>query len=148
MRADTETRRENTPARHGLETKRKNTPAQRNIETKREREKTVVSEMIALYCRENHHENHRNHHGRALFQDCAALAEYARQRSDKCPCMETKTFCSNCTVHCYKPEMREKIRAVMRYSGPRMLLHHPVMAVRHVIEMKKEKKRLEGQKCG
>ena len=141
MRMDTETRRENTPVRQGVETKRKNTPAQRNIETKREREKAVVSEMIALYCRENHH-------GRALCPDCAALAEYACQRSDKCPFMETKTFCSNCTVHCYKPEMREKIRAVMRYSGPRMLLHHPVMAVRHVIEMKKEKKRLEGQKCG
>ena len=144
MQMDIETRRENTPARQGVETKRKNTSAQRNIETKREREKTIVSEMIALYCRGNH----RNHRGRALCPDCVALAEYARQRSDKCPFMETKTFCSNCTVHCYKPGMREKIRAVMRYSGPRMLLHHPVMAVRHVIEMKKEKKRLEGQKCG
>lgn len=67
----------------------------------------------------------------------------AMQRSDKCPFMETKTFCSNCRVHCYKPEMREKIREVMRFSGPRMILHHPVMAVRHVIESKKEKKRLE-----
>lgn len=40
--------------------------------------------------------------------------------------------------------MREKIRAVMRFSGPRMMFHHPVMAVRHVLETKKEKKRLEG----
>ena len=23
-----------------------------------------------------------------------------------------ETFCSNCKVHCYKPEMREKIREV------------------------------------
>ena len=113
----------------------------KSIETKREREKAVVSEMIALYC-------HENHHGKSLCPDCAALAEYACLRSDKCPFMETKTFCSNCTVHCYKPEMRQKIRAVMRYSGPRMLLHHPVTAVRHLIEKKKEKKRLEGQKCG
>ena len=44
--------------------------------------------------------------------------------------------------------MRERIREVMRFSGPRMIFHHPVMAVRHVIESKKEKKRLEkeGQK--
>ena len=35
--------------------------------------------------------------------------------------------------------MREKIRVVMRFSGPRMLFHHPVAAVRHVIETKKEK---------
>lgn len=42
-------------------------------------------------------------------------------------------------------EMREKIRAVMRFSGPRMIFHHPVAAVRHVLETKKEEKRLE--KC-
>lgn len=78
-----------------------------------------------------------------LCEDCAALEAYARLRSDKCPFMETKTFCSNCRVHCYRPEMREKIRLVMRFSGPRMLFHHPVMAIRHVIESKKEKKRLE-----
>lgn len=57
--------------------------------------------------------------------------------------METKTLCSNCKVHCYKPEMREKIRAVMRFSGPRMMFRHPVTAVCHVLEVKKEKKRLE-----
>ena len=47
--------------------------------------------------------------------------------------MENKTFCSNCRVHCYKPEMREKIREVMRFSGPRMLLCHPILAVWHVV---------------
>ena len=72
-----------------------------------------------------------------------ALNDYAILRSDRCPFMESKTFCSNCKVHCYKPEMREKIREVMRFSGPRMIFYHPVMAVRHVIESKKEKKRLE-----
>ena len=46
-------------------------------------------------------------------------------------------------MHCYKPQMREKIRDVMRFSGPRMIFHHPIAAVRHVIETKKEKKKLE-----
>lgn len=57
--------------------------------------------------------------------------------------METKTFCANCRVHCYKPDMREKIRAVMRFSGPRMIFYHPVAAIHHVVETKREKKRLE-----
>ena len=39
--------------------------------------------------------------------------------------------------------MREKIRAVMRFSGPRMLLYHPVLAVRHLIEQQREKKEVE-----
>lgn len=106
---------------------------------KREREKRVVSLMIRLYCRKQHKPDGK------LCPECEALLQYAQMRSEKCPFMETKTFCSNCRVHCYKPEMREKIRAVMRFSGPRMLLHHPVMAVRHVIESKKEQKRLENE---
>ena len=107
-----------------------------DVAVKREREKVSVSRMIALYCR-------KNHGGKTLCPDCAALDAYARQRSDKCPFMETKTFCSNCRVHCYQPEMREKIRAVMRFSGPRMLFHHPIPAIRHMIESHKEKRRLE-----
>lgn len=107
-----------------------------DVNAKRQREQETVSRMIALYCR-------KHHGGRSLCPECAELEAYARRRSEKCPFMETKTFCSNCTVHCYKPDMREKIRAVMRYSGPRMLLHHPVMAIRHLIETKKEKKKLE-----
>ena len=108
------------------------------IEKKRQREKEAVSLMIALYC----HGLHGTKRG-ALCPECAALDEYAQSRSDRCPFMATKTFCANCRVHCYKPEMRAKIREVMCYSGPRMMLHHPVMAVRHVIETRKEKRRLD-----
>ena len=111
-----------------------------NVQTKREREKEMVSRMIALYCCRNHHTKG------TLCPDCAALNDYARQRSDRCPMMETKTFCSNCRVHCYKPEMREKIRTVMRFSGPRMIFYHPAAAIRHVVETKREKKRLEDAK--
>ncbi len=105
--------------------------------TKREKEKQLVSQMIALYCKKQHGSKH------GLCAECTELDNYARLRSDKCPFMETKTFCSNCKVHCYKPDMREKIRLVMRFSGPRMIFHHPITAVRHVIETKKEKRRLE-----
>ena len=108
-----------------------------SVESKREQEKRTVALMIRLYCKYKH--------GRKanLCPECQKLHYYAMQRSDKCPFMETKTFCSNCKVHCYKPDMREKIREVMRFSGPKMIFYHPIMAVRHVIESKKEKKRLE-----
>lgn len=109
-----------------------------DVQTRREREKQMVSEMIALYCQKKHGTKKGE-----LCPDCAALDSYARLRAEKCPFMETKTFCSNCRVHCYKPEMRAKIREVMRFSGPRMLFHHPVMAIRHLIESKKEQARLE-----
>lgn len=107
-----------------------------DTQTKREREKRMVSQMIALYCRKKHHTRG------DLCPQCAALDAYAQMRADKCPFMETKTFCSNCRIHCYKPDKRAKIREVMRFAGPRMILHHPVAAIRHVVETKKEQKRL------
>lgn len=131
---------------------------------KREREKQVMELMIRLYCRKNHGEQRRKElyssgsavssdleqmgedstqRKNALCSECRALRDYAMLRIEKCPFMETKTFCSNCRVHCYKPEMREKIREVMRFSGPRMIFYHPVMAVHHVISSMQEKKRLE-----
>ncbi|MBO5337084.1 MAG: nitrous oxide-stimulated promoter family protein [Lachnospiraceae bacterium] len=109
----------------------------KKTELKREREKKIVSQMIQLYCRKKH-----NTKGE-LCEECRSLTEYALLRSDKCPFMETKTFCSNCKVHCYKPDMREQIKEVMRFSGPRMMLYHPVAAIRHVIESKREKRRLQ-----
>ena len=112
----------------------------KNIETKREREKRMVSQMIALYCRRNHHTSG------ALCPECAALNDYARARSEHCPFMETKTFCSACKVHCYKPEMREKIRAVMRWAGPRMLPVHPVLSIRHAAVTLRSKR--EAKKTG
>ena len=112
----------------------------RKVEKKRKKEeKYVVEEMIRLYCRKKH-AGHGRGRGR-MCPDCQEPSDYARLRSEKCPFMEEKTFCSNCKVHCYKPEMREKIRQVMRFSGPRMLLHHPVLAVWHVACSVREKKK-------
>ena len=110
----------------------------KDLSLKRQQEKEMVSEMISLYC----HRNHRTTKNE-LCAECKELSEYACFRSDRCPFMETKTFCSNCSVHCYKPEMREKIKKVMRFSGTRMLFVHPVSAIRHVYLTIREKKRLQ-----
>ena len=125
--------------------------------------------MIALYCKGNHSAHRlvslRERGGeiqqmrvgaalrerdsgerRDLCPECAELGAYAHARSERCPFMEEKTFCSNCTVHCYRPEMRERIRTAMRYAGPRMLFHHPVMAIRHMIESQRERRRVRSSR--
>jgi len=116
----------------------------KTVEEKRQWEKEIVSQMIRIYCRAHHKESRQRCSKGELCQECKELEAYARMRSDKCPFMETKTFCANCKVHCYKPEMREKIRQVMRFAGPRMLLYDPVNAIRHVILTGREKKQ---QRC-
>lgn len=67
-----------------------------------------------------------------LCPQCQALLDYAHKRLERCRFGEDKPSCTRCPVHCYKPAMREQIRQVMRYSGPRMLLHNPIMAIRHL----------------
>ena len=108
-------------------------------EKKRQKEQYVVEEMIRLYCWKNHPKEKRQEGKRC--PDCQRLSDYAKQRSQKCPFMEEKTFCANCKVHCYKPEMREQIRQVMRFSGPKMLLYHPVLAIWHLVCSKREAKK-------
>ncbi len=100
------------------------------------REKKVVELMIRLYCRKN--ENHRKTAAPlmdgGLCDDCQQLLEYAHKRLDCCKFGESKTSCQKCPVHCYKPDMRDRIRTVMRFSGPRMILYHPIPAIRHLFE--------------
>jgi predicted amidophosphoribosyltransferase len=92
------------------------------------RERRTVEAMICLYCR--------GQHGCPgdLCAACRELADYARARLERCPFGEAKPTCARCPVHCYRPEMRERIRAVMRYAGLRMLLRHPLLALGHLFD--------------
>lgn len=91
-----------------------------------DKEKKTVEIMIRLYCR-------RRERNARLCADCEALLEYAYRRLERCPFGEGKTSCRRCPVHCYQPEMRARMRQVMRFSGPRMLLHHPWIALKHLL---------------
>lgn len=108
---------------------------QNKTEEKREKEKMVIGCMIEIYCSKNHT------HKKTLCTECEEIKQYAYKRISCCPVMGEKTFCSNCKIHCYKPDMREKIKEIMRFSGPRMLFVHPLMALRHVFLTVKTKQK-------
>ena len=78
------------------------------------------------------HECQVGHGGPGLCGECRELLEYSLARLEHCKFGNTKTKCHKCPVHCYRPDMREKIRTVMRFSGPRMLLYHPLEALRYL----------------
>jgi hypothetical protein len=84
--------------------------------------------MIAMYCRD--------HHGAKgeLCADCEMLRGYAMARLDCCVYGDRKPPCKNCPKHCYRKSLKEQMRAVMLYAGPRMIREHPVMAVRHLLD--------------
>lgn len=72
--------------------------------------------------------------------ECAELLAYAEVRRALCP-RDPKPFCSYCDTQCYRPQMRERMREMMRYAGPRSLLHgHAVDGVRHLLAGRRARK--------
>lgn len=104
-----------------------------SLDDKRKHEKDIVNLMIKIYCKGN------KHNSKGLCDDCFDLIVYSNTRLDKCPFMKTKTFCKNCNVHCFKEDKKVKIKNVMKYSGPRMLFYHPIIAIKHGIKSYKDK---------
>jgi len=92
------------------------------------RENKTIEAMIRMHCRSLHHTND------GLCQDCYDLLHYAGERLSRCPYQEGKMQCARCPIHCYKPTMRERIRTVMRYAGPRMMYRYPLLALHHIID--------------
>lgn len=106
----------------------------RGIDAKKTEEIKIIKLMIQLYCHKNHHSQDE------LCRECDEIYQYAVKRIDRCPMMKTKTFCSQCKVHCYETTKREAIRKIMRYSGPRMIFYHPCLALKHLYYTIKQKK--------
>lgn len=98
---------------------------QTNEGPKIRREQEIVLKMIHIYCKKKHHQ-------KELCNECQDLSDYAMKRLSFCQFGEEKTACAKCPIHCYKPEYRHRIREVMRFSGPWMLLYHPIESIKHI----------------
>ncbi|HBG74954.1 MAG TPA: nitrous oxide-stimulated promoter family protein [Anaerolineae bacterium] len=102
-----------------------------------ERESQTLQAMFLLYCQ--------RHHGcqSKLCKQCQELQDYSLNRLKHCPFQQGKTTCAKCPIHCYKSEMRSRIKQIMRFSGPRMLLTHPILTIQHYLDsLRKEPQEL------
>ena len=96
------------------------------------RELATIRAMVRIYC-------HDQHGSRGpLCAECWDLMSYATRRLDRCIFGEAKPTCASCKVHCYNAAMRERVRTVMRYAGPRMIWRHPLLAVAHIVDGRRE----------
>ncbi|WP_456436013.1 nitrous oxide-stimulated promoter family protein [Thermovibrio ammonificans] len=94
-----------------------------------EREKETIRRMVEIYCWRRHGSRRGE-----LCPECEKLLDYAFKRLDLCPFGEEKPTCKKCPVHCYSPDMRRKVKEVMRFSGPRLLIYDPFGWLRHEIK--------------
>jgi hypothetical protein len=113
----------------------------------------LLGDFTAIYCRGNHQGVARaplasegvdaGVYGRrvpSVCDECAELLRYAEWRRAMCP-KEPKPFCSDCDTHCYKPGMRDAMREVMRYSGPRAMFRgYAIQGIRHLIQNRRARR--------
>ena len=95
--------------------------------TRIEREKKTVKIMIEIYCRKKHK------HKDGLCDECTELLDYAHKRLRFCKFGENKSTCGKCPIHCYKKDMKAKIKDVMKFSGPRLIIYNPLELIRHAL---------------
>jgi hypothetical protein len=113
----------------------------------------LLGDFAGIYCRGRHPDVLRSVlvsdgvdvgvYGRrvpVVCDECAELLRYAEQRRAFCP-KDPKPFCSTCDTHCFRPGMRESMREVMRYSGPRAMFRgYAIQGIRHLIESRRARK--------
>ena len=100
------------------------------LDDKKRKDIKVLSQFIAIYCREHHRTEVRdafpvkderlsNSLGRKdliLCKDCSKLLNHGIVKLLLCP-YDPKPTCKKCEKHCYAPGYRDRIREVMRFSG-------------------------------
>jgi hypothetical protein len=91
--------------------------------------KTIIA-MTNIYCNAHHDANR--------CSVCSAFVHYVEQKLDRCVYGDKKPACKKCPIHCYKPEEKKLARTIMVYSGPKMLLKHPILSIKHFIKATKK----------
>jgi len=91
-----------------------------------EKDKQTIRFMVELYCKQKLHQT-------SISEEYTQLIEYGCLRLEHCKYGKKKPACKSCKTHCYRSEMREKMRTVMKWAGPRMLLYNPMAMIRHLM---------------
>jgi hypothetical protein len=89
-------------------------------------EKKIIKLMVEIYCKNKHNSDSK------LCEQCSQILHYASQRLDCCKFGNAKGTCRKCKIHCYTPDMKERIKEIMRFSGPRIIFYNPLAVIKHL----------------
>ena len=92
-------------------------------------EHQTIAAMVKIHCKAKH----QNQDATGLCTDCIELLDYAETRLDRCHYGQSNPTCNKCPIHCYKPAQKQMVKEIMIFSGPRMLLPHPIRAIKHLL---------------
>lgn len=127
------------------------------LQRKINNEKIVFIAMSKIYCDAKHsHKNRINLANSTLFEskisqklakwarifpswreaslcdECLNLALKAQIHTQHCVRMQEKSFCHLCPKSCYSKQDLKQISAMMKYSGKKIILYHPILALKYI----------------
>lgn len=126
--------------------KRKPPEPQNNVPKEREN----IRKTFGLYCNSNHGTTDNK-----LCPKCTALLTTVMLKIQRCPYGISKPICDACETPCFGEVPTKEFRNIMKSGQKKMLLSHPLMAVRHKLaslgadyaKMQRDKKSTDKQKA-
>ena len=86
-----------------------------------EKDIRILEKFIQVYCDTKHKDFEKTIvNNLDLCEECFETLNYSILRREFCS-LNPKPSCKNCDIHCYKPDQRQKIKNIMRYSGMHMI---------------------------
>lgn len=102
----------------------------RTLTRKERKDLKILALFTSVYCRDHHSQERlplsdlpRSLTVLQRFPCCVQCRDfllYAIERRLRCP-LDDKPSCRHCPVHCYRPDQRELVRTIMRYSGKALI---------------------------
>jgi hypothetical protein len=104
----------------------------KELASRERRDIRILARFVALYCRSHHRDDRSPFEFKApgfegllekplqLCPNCAKLLKYGLTMRLRCP-HTPKPMCKKCPDPCYRPEYRERIKEVMKFSGMYLL---------------------------
>ncbi len=97
--------------------------------TNAEKDRQTLEAIGFIYCRAHHLDEPKDAQG--LCPSCREAIEGTLLKTLQCPYNHAGN-CQDCTIHCQRGESQARIKTIMAYAAPRMLLRHPVMTARYL----------------
>jgi hypothetical protein len=93
----------------------------------------ILIRFVHIFCREKHRENSKRpfsppveevaplvQKGVRLCETCSELLSYGIRKRSRCP-YDPKPMCKKCETQCYNRKYQERVREVMKFSGPYLI---------------------------
>ena len=94
--------------------------------TQSEKDLRTLRAIGCMYCKAHHASSVKGPHG--LCEECTATVAFTHERTKNCPYGHAHN-CQDCTTKCNRGQQQQRVKAMMRYAAPRMLLRHPLMTM-------------------